>query len=330
MKMKKKNIYSYELIDQNNEAQISFSIKDLSFFIKTDQNQNQLVQKTVEEHNDFYLIGRNVWNIEKEDLIVRVSIKINIDELYKIYHMYENLTLALIINWQSPDSKVKGFSEPCILKKESQDASNQEIEKTIELTFHKNKYNKKIVLNFSIIVHDIKNSYDLVKGLKVGFLSQKITLSIEGNITLFPIALIEDLGGPLWTLHYNVEDIQSDPFETDMVALHLNTKHPHFKDLDLNSGKFSSLYIEVITYWFYLLLTKIKDEEIDAFKMILNHVDTGTIANHLNLFLRSLASTDEAFRLENILEDPIKRLEFLSKNILKKINTNLKNNHQNE
>jgi len=132
-------------------------------------------------------------------------------------------------------------------------------------------------------------------GLRLGALSGRIYVVVDGDGSLFPVQE-EALGseGALWEMRIAWSDPREEPFEIEYVALVLNRDHELFgqlRDRQSVQGRQTPLMRHVLASWIALLVHEVRSELGMDFDSIVSGqvhaVDFASIAEAAAAFVRS-------------------------------------------
>ncbi len=117
-------------------------------------------------------------------------------------------------------------------------------------------------------------------------------LFVDGNGSIFPIVTVDQPGRPLWYVYFNdTADPLHDTFDSENVEIRLNTAHPYFESLKIESSLAeSSLFLEVLSSAMLVICEEAKDLCEETWDEILNGngYDPGSIAEAIHYFSAKL------------------------------------------
>lgn len=128
-------------------------------------------------------------------------------------------------------------------------------------------------------------------GTILGILEQE-EFFIDGNGSVFPIAVIDAPGKALWNVYYNdTADPMQDKFESENVEIRLNKAHPNYDMLKIDSSMIESpLFIEVLSSALMVIVESVKESAGEEWENILEGTgfETGSIAEAVYYFITRL------------------------------------------
>lgn len=146
-------------------------------------------------------------------------------------------------------------------------------------------------VTFDIILYLLEKGpamSNIVTGTVLGVLERKQIL-LDGDASMFPIVEVNDPLKPLWWVICNFDEPLIDPFNTENVAIVINTGHKHAKHLKIERGLASSpLLLEIVANGLQLIVQNVKDsgdwEEIQK-----NHSEPGSIGEAIYYFINTFS-----------------------------------------
>lgn len=128
-------------------------------------------------------------------------------------------------------------------------------------------------------------------GTILGVLEQE-EFFVDGNGSVFPIAVIDAPGKALWSVYYNdASDPMQDKFESENVEIRLNKAHPNYDALKIESSMIESpLFIEVLSSALMVIVESVKESAGEDWENILEGTgfETGSIAEAVYYFITRL------------------------------------------
>ena len=140
----------------------------------------------------------------------------------------KDATLALALLWKSPDSRQRSACEIGVL-------TNDGIPHSFTLTkyFPKPCFKGRLDLQTAVVIkaagHPDEEEKHLanIPGTVLGTVDL-FSVTFDGNGSIFPINIIHDKDGLLWSIDCNIDDPLYDKF-SECISINLNSAHPDFK-----------------------------------------------------------------------------------------------------
>lgn len=115
---------------------------------------------------------------------------------------------------------------------------------------------------------------------------------VDGNGSIFPISTVNDPGKPLWWVYYDTAaDPMTDNFDEENVELIMNSAHPNFNLLKIDSSMKDSFYlIEVLSAAMVIIIDSAKEALGSEWESMIDSKDfsSGSIAEALYYFKNKL------------------------------------------
>lgn len=115
---------------------------------------------------------------------------------------------------------------------------------------------------------------------------------VDGSGSVFPIAVVNEVGKPLWSVYYNDScDAMQDRFSEENVEIRLNQAHPNYSALKIESSMVESpLFIEVLASALMVIVESAKQSIDDEWDNVLSGEDfeKGSIAEAVHYFVSKL------------------------------------------
>lgn len=128
-------------------------------------------------------------------------------------------------------------------------------------------------------------------GTVLGVLEQE-EYYIDGNGSVFPIAVINAPGKGLWTVFYNdTADPMQDKFRSENVEIQLNKAHPNYDQLKIEASMIESpLFVEVLSSALMVIVESVKEAAGEEWENILEGTgfESGSIAEAVYYFITRL------------------------------------------
>lgn len=225
-----------------------------------------------------YTLGHDSdWDPDRDELEVRC----NIDDIRNVGLLFgpkgvapKSATLALVLEWFSPDSGWRMLGEPAFLR--LPEKSSEPVPMQLTLTLPANTLRGTGSLSLQLLLSDAGSPGEDEKGLaripgfRFGVLGADTRLVIDGDGSLFPI-VVESFGAdePLWRFTQDWFDPSEDEFSTAWLSLSLNENHPEFPLLrEHGSERWTPLFCQVMASWLATLLLELKAEPGVEFEAI--------------------------------------------------------------
>ncbi|WP_439668434.1 hypothetical protein DAMDJJ_00045 [Cupriavidus necator] len=175
-------------------------------------------------------------------------------------------TLALALEWFSPDSGWRILGRPEFLRLPEQ--SDASVPAQLTLTLPANTLRGTGILSLQLLLGDAGTLEDDEKGLarilgfRFGMLGPDTRLVVDGDGSLFPV-VVEALGAeePLWRFTQDWSDPFEDEFSTVWLSLSLNENHRDFPMLrEQGTQTWTPLFCQVMASWMAIFLLELKAE----------------------------------------------------------------------
>jgi len=175
-------------------------------------------------------------------------------------------TLALALEWLSPDSGWRALGEPAFLR--LPEPSDVPVPAQLTLALPANTLRGTGTLSLQLLLGDAGFLEEDEKGLarmpgfRFGMLGPDTRLVVDGGGSLFPV-VVEALGAdePLWRFTQDWSDPLEDEFSTVWLSLSLNKDHPDFPMVrEQDSEVWTPLFCQVIASWLAIFLLELKAE----------------------------------------------------------------------
>lgn len=224
-----------------------------------------------------YTLGHDSdWDPDRDELEVRCAITDirNVGQLFGPDGIApRSATLALSLEWLSPDSGWRIVGEPAFLR--MPEPSDVPVPVQLALTLPANTLRGTGTVSLQLLLDDAGTPEDGEEGLarmpgfRFGMLGPDTRLVIDGDGSLFPV-VVEALGAeePLWRFTQDWCDPFEDEFSTVWLSLSLNEDHPHFPLLrEQGAQTWTPLFCQVMASWLAIFLMELKADigvEFDA------------------------------------------------------------------
>lgn len=204
----------------------------------------------------------------------------------------KNAILGIAVIWISSKSDQRGVI-PC----GSISMQSEKFEFSMEHQFEKNSV--KGSLQFQLVVYlkksgeptDDELHLNNISGVTYGIIEQ-CEIFIDGNGSIFPISTVNMPKAPLWWVYYdNSVDPMSAPFDNENVGIRLNSAHPLFDLLKIDSSlKESPFFIEVLSSALMIIINSVKDSLGQDWDRLIDAQDYthGSIAEAIYYFIHKL------------------------------------------
>lgn len=219
---------------------------------------------------ELYTLGHDSeWDPGKDELEVRC----NIDGIRNVGLLFgpdgvapRSATLALALEWFSPDSGWRILGEPALLRLPEQ--SDVPVPAQLTLALPANTLRGTGTLSLQLVLGDAgtpeegENGLARMPGFRFGMLGLDTRLVIDGDGSLFPV-VVEALGTdePLWRFTQDWSDPSEDEFSIVWLSLSLNKDHPDFSMLrEQGSEAWTPLFCQVMASWLATFLMELKGE----------------------------------------------------------------------
>jgi hypothetical protein len=187
----------------------------------------------------------------------------------------DNATLLVAAEWTSAESGYRQLGEGVALR--LADCSARAKPLTVALTLEGGTLRGAGILTLQVFLGSrgpgsVRPGTAVAKGSRLGTLWGPVTVVIDGDSSLFPV-VEENLGsgGPLWDFRANWTDALTEPFQTDHVALVMNTGHPDvaaLRDVQNPGAVLTPLMKQVLACWLTHLVQLVAAETGDSFNRI--------------------------------------------------------------
>lgn len=128
-------------------------------------------------------------------------------------------------------------------------------------------------------------------GTVLGILDER-EIYIDGNGSLFPIAVVDAPGKPLWHVYYNeAADALQDRFESENVEIRLNKAHPAYAALKIETSMADSpFFLEVISSALLVIVESAKESLGEDWDTVISGTgfESGSIAEAVYHFVTRL------------------------------------------
>lgn len=224
-----------------------------------------------------YTLGHDSdWDPGRDELEIRCTIAglRNVGQLFGPDGIApRSATLALALEWFSPDSGWRILGEPAFLRLPEQ--SDVPVPAQLTLTLPANTLRGTGTLSLQLLLGDAGTLEDdeiglaRIPGFRFGMLGPDTRLVIDGDGSLFPV-VVEALGAdePLWRFTQDWCDPFEDEFSTVWLSLSLNESHPDFPMLrEQGAQTWTPLFCQVMASWLATFLMELKADigaEFDA------------------------------------------------------------------
>lgn len=153
------------------------------------------------------------------------------------------LSLALI--WKSPDSRQRSAEIIGHI-------DNNNIQQSFNLYkfFNKPRFKGKLELQTAIVINTAGNPHNgeehlaNIPGTVLGVIDN-YTIEFDGTGSAFPIMVVNNPEGLLWSVDCSFDDPLTDKF-TDCVAINLNSAHKDYKYIDSNDRNYNPSFLREI------------------------------------------------------------------------------------
>lgn len=153
------------------------------------------------------------------------------------------LTLALL--WKSPDSRQRSALEigEILDSPEVQSFSFREY-------FPKPRFKGRLDLQTAIVIKkpgspgEGEEQFANIAGTVLGIIDT-FSVLFDGHGSSFPVMVVTDKGGLLWSIKCDFEDPLVDPFD-EFVAINLNSAHKDFKYINPKDKKFNPSFLREV------------------------------------------------------------------------------------
>jgi hypothetical protein len=242
------------------------------------------------------------WNPDLHNLTVTCSLD-NVSGLGPLFGpggvAAADAVLLMALEWTSADSGWRRFGPPLRLTQAGLPAADEEVRLSLELPPGSVRGTGMLAVQLflggpgSVEAGDAGTARQ--KGVRLGALSGRLCVVIDGDGSLFPVQE-EELGrdGALWEMRTAWNDSREEPFASEYVALVLNRDHELFDQLrDRRSGqnRQTPLMRHVLSSWIALLVHEVREQLGDDFDGIVRRqvptVDFASIAEAAAAFVRA-------------------------------------------
>ncbi len=217
-----------------------------------------------------YTLGHDSdWDPEKDELEVRCDIA-GIRNVWQLFGpngiASKSATLALALEWSSPDSSWRALGEPAFFCMQEQ--IDLLVPVQLLLTLPPNTLRGTGTLSLQLFLSDggdpgdVESGLARIPGFRFGMLGPDTRLVIDGDGSLFPVVVEAfGTGEPLWRFMKDWTDPFEDEFSTVWLSLSLNERHPDFPMLrEQGSQVWTPLFCQVMASWLATFLMELKVE----------------------------------------------------------------------
>lgn len=245
-------------------------------------------------HNGKISDPRCTWYPSTHGLIVRKTCR-----MAAAYHLFgeggiasSTATIGIALRWISSKSDERGVVPFGDITKADSAASFD-----VECVFERGTLRGSLKLQTILYLKDAGTPKESEKyfaqqtGTILGVLEQE-EFFVDGNGSVFPIAVIDAPGKALWNVYYNdVADPMQDKFESENVEIRLNKAHPNYDALKIESSMIESpLFIEVLSSALMVIVESVKESAGEEWENILDGTgfEAGSIAEAVYYFITRL------------------------------------------
>lgn len=299
---------SFNLYPVLTDEQISTVISSppsISFFYFHDGTEQylQLENKTDNEFN--YTVElrdpKCDWYPETHDLVMQRSLTIGDPSLWfgKNGVVPANATIGIAQQWVSVKAELRG-----VIPMGEIHNGDKNVEFATEYVFRRNTIKGSLLLKTIVFLKDAgcasKDEQFLCS--QTGTILGEVDcceIFIDGNGSVFPIATINDPNQPLWMVYYDeTADPMQDAFDHEHVEIRLNSAHPNYDQLKIESSlKESPLFLEVISSALMIIIDSVKTVLGPDWENVINGQGSfvhGSIAEAINYFFVKLDWDDSS------------------------------------
>jgi hypothetical protein len=251
---------------------------------------------------EYSLGSESDWNPDLHNLILACVLE-NLSELAPLFGpggvAAADAVLLLALEWTSQDSGMRKLGPAVRLTRSGLPAVGEAIRLILELPAGSVRGMGVVVVQMFLGEPGIQGRGDTgiaeQKGARLGALSGRLRVVVDGDGSLFPVQE-EELGrdAALWEMRTAWNDPRDEPFASEYVALVLNRDHELFGLLhnrQAGQARQTPLMRYVIASWIALLVHEVRNELGADFDDIVSRqvqtVDFASIAEAAAAFVRS-------------------------------------------
>lgn len=282
----KTNISLYPRLDINRSSEL-FKLESPIFYYTDEDGNNYDLTKDGDETSAALKDPRGNWSADKYDLKLKWKVSCSDpSSLYGVNADYavacHNAKIGLALQWYSKKSHQRGTVNLDVLRN---------IEKKVSFdcifTFQKALLRGTIGMSLILYIKECGIPYDdeyhfaNTPGLIIGELGE-FEVYLDGNGSFFPIYEISQKGGPLWSVHYDMAEPESDDF-SESISVNINKMHPCYPSVDRNNKEFNNqLFIEIISHALGLIIETVRTADPDF--NCLENAQSGSVAEAILYF----------------------------------------------
>lgn len=261
---------------------------DINVFYKKNDDENYVCVESkrdiLKEKQILLCPEKNDLNNEIHDLKFKGHLQLedlSILNKFQLLDLNTTIGVGLYVNTGARFSFTKKIGEFSYVEK------LKSLKLEFEFSITAGMYSNKIILKqFFYLVNegDSESKYASLSGTRLGDIDELI-YSVDGNGSIFPIKVINDINMPLWSIDFQPEDLY-DEFNSDIICLKINTASKDFDKIGSSSisSDNSCMWKEMLSSFFTTIFLSLSDDEIRC--IFENEYDNNTIG----LFLKNLFS----------------------------------------
>jgi len=204
-----------------------------------------------------------------------------------------NAVIGFALHWSSTGSEQQGTVQAGEIKRTSEEIQSEGV-----LSFGKGFLKGSIVVELLVYLkkagvpkeneRHLCNSTGTVLGRLMHY-----ELYVDGNGSTFPIVIENNPDKPLWTVNYNPDDMMTDPFDYEHVAIVLNSAHRDYPMInqespDYNISFFSEVLSDALVVMTEILRNSAKEQGVWEDILSGDNYDPGSVAAAMNYFITKL------------------------------------------
>lgn len=256
---------------------------DLQFYFSQGQSKKKLHKIELDDNSNIFKLSdaSGIWNCKENDFGIKIQCSIKHPNL--LYGeegiACENATLGIAIQWTSPSSKQRGAFKIGKIPN-----TTEQLNIANNHTFPKSSLRGTINFKILIFIESIgtPSENEIFLANTPGIIlweSNKNTLVLDGEGTIFPIYEINNPQKPLWYLECDWDDPNIDLF-SDSVSIFINRAHKNYKFLDNKSKVYNEqLLIEIFSSAYNIILNKLKEDNEFDFATHKSNANIGSVTN---------------------------------------------------
>lgn len=288
----------FPLLDDSLKSRAEITM-DESEFSYTDDNEDFTLELKEKNENGTSYTGylrdqRCVWYPETHNLKVKISGSIKNPSLLFgpegiVCH---DAHIGIGIQWISTKTDHRG-----IVRCKDMKSSDRECNFNTLIKFDKNFVKGSIQLNTILYLKKEGNPdenerhLNNISGTILGVI-ESCEVFVDGNGSIFPVSTVNKPGEPLWWVYYDTSaDPMTDSFEEENVELIMNSAHPNFSLLKIDSSMKESVFlVEILSAAMVIIIDSAKEALGSEWESMIDSKDfsTGSIAEALYYFKNKL------------------------------------------